>query len=284
WESKACDIMGEARAAEGMTLRHIIGPKTGHKYHPDSKVEINKRIDAIVEKGRERMPKQVRFTTFTLRYNKSSWVEIDRLEKHWERTRVDATIFDAGKVIVKTSEVRALTLTMPSGDCPLAQDKPIQVTLDGQKLEAAAAQPDRSWSAHFLKIKDGKWVRLNSRYGHVSGKRPGLQGPIDDAFMERFIIVRPTGKSKWPAVDKWVHAEMERAIKQWRSQFRGEPIVKDDIDVTQEDVESSNLAVWGDVYSNKLLAAMGGPSERFYLAGLRYTNNENDGVVGKQPN
>src|SRR5262249_26768071 len=37
-------------------------------------------------------------------------------------------------------------------------------------------------------------------------------------------------------------------------------------------------------YSNKLLAAMGGPSERFYLAGLRYTNNENDGVVGKQPN
>src|SRR5262249_30051903 len=75
-----------------------------------------------------------------------------------------------------------------------------------------------------------------------------------------------------------------RAIKQWRSQFRGEPIVKDDIDVTQEDVESSNLAVWGDVYSNKLLAAMGGPSERFYLAGLRYTNNENDGVVGKQPN
>ena len=27
---------------------NIIGPETGHKYHPDSKAEINRRIDAIL--------------------------------------------------------------------------------------------------------------------------------------------------------------------------------------------------------------------------------------------
>ena len=26
-------------------------------------------------------------------------------------------------------------------------------------------------------------------------KKPGLQGPIDDAFMDSFIMVRPTGQA-----------------------------------------------------------------------------------------
>ena len=126
--------MAKVLADEGMTLTHIIGPKTGHSYHKESKVEINKRIDAIVEKGRERTPKQVKFTTFTLRYNKSSWVEIDRVEKHWERARVEAEIKDAGTVSVKTSGVRALTLTMAAGDCPLVVGKPVKVMLDSTTL------------------------------------------------------------------------------------------------------------------------------------------------------
>ena len=39
--------------------------------------------------------------------------------------------------------------------------------------------------------------------------------------------------------------------------FRGEPIVKDDIDITHEDMKSSNLVLWGDPHSNKLLATLG---------------------------
>jgi len=131
-----------------------------------------------------------------------------------------------------------------------------------------------------LKVKDGKWAKLDVRYGNTFDKQPGLQGPIDEAFMDRFIIVRPTGKSKWPAVDKWVHAEMERAIKQWRSQFRGEPIVKDDIDVTHEDMKSSNLVLWGDPYSNKLLASLGARATEFSLGALRYPSAKN-GEGGK---
>src|SRR5947199_918407 len=113
---------------------------------------------------------------------------------------------------------------MRAGDCPMAAGMPVRVTADGQALDTAPVNKDRSWSAHFLKISGGKWANLLSRHGNTFDKKPGLQGPIDDAFMDRFIIVRPTVKSKWPAVDKWVHAEMGRAIKQWRSQIRGEPI------------------------------------------------------------
>src|SRR5207245_8099893 len=40
----------------------------------------------------------------------------------------------------------------------------------------------------------------------------------------------------------------------WRRQFRGEARVRDDSEVTDADVASSNLVLWGDAASNKVLA------------------------------
>jgi len=80
-----------------------------------------------------------------------------------------------------------------------------------------------------------------------------MQGPIDDAFMDSFIIVRPTGKSANKATSAWVQSEMDRAIRQWRSQFRGDARVKDDTTITDDDIASANLILWGDPQSNSLV-------------------------------
>jgi hypothetical protein len=88
-------------------------------------------------------------------------------------------------------------------------------------------------------------------------KLPGLQGPIDDAFLNRFIMVRPTGKPMNAAVGKWVQAEMKNALTEWHRQFRGRPIVKDDTDIKLRDT-TSNLILWGDPQSNQLLAKIAG--------------------------
>ena len=53
-------------------------------------------------------------------------------------------------------------------------------------------------------------------------KRHGLQGPIDDAFMDRFVMVRPTGEPANAKVGTWVESEMKHAVEHWRKQFRGE--------------------------------------------------------------
>ena len=82
-QKQAADMMEKALAAEGLNLTHLIGPKTAHSYHPQAKVEINRRIDSIAAKGRDPAPKHVRFTTWTLRYNQSFWVTVDGLEQHW---------------------------------------------------------------------------------------------------------------------------------------------------------------------------------------------------------
>src|SRR5205823_10151734 len=68
-QKQAADVMEMALGYEGMKLKHIIGPKTGHAYEKNAKAELNRQIDAIVDKGRDAVPKQVKFATYTLRYN-----------------------------------------------------------------------------------------------------------------------------------------------------------------------------------------------------------------------
>ncbi|MEO2006353.1 MAG: hypothetical protein ABGY41_19905, partial [Candidatus Poribacteria bacterium] len=81
---------------------------------------------------------------------------------------------------------------------------------------------------------------------------------IDDAFMDSFVFVRPTGKPMHAKTGAWVESELERAIVHWRKQFRGYARVKDDTEVTDADIASANLVLWGDPASNKLLARLVG--------------------------
>ncbi|MGE0128524.1 MAG: prolyl oligopeptidase family serine peptidase [Blastocatellales bacterium] len=252
-QKQAADVMARELKVEGIELVHIIGPKTEHKYHPDSIKEINRRVDSIVARGRDPLPRQVKITTWTLRYNKMSWVTIDALGGHWERARVDAEISDASTARVKTQNVTAVTLEMPPGLCPLDNSRRPTVILDEQKLEAPAVMSDRSWTAHFSKAGN-RWSLVETVDDGSLAKRYGLQGPIDDAFMSSFVMVRPTGKAMNEKIGAWVASEQSRAIEQWRAIFRGEARVKDDAAITDEDIARSNLVLWGDPASNKILA------------------------------
>src|SRR4029079_14001776 len=79
-------------------------------------------------------------------------------------------------------------------------------------------------------------------------------GPIDDAFMDSFVMVTPTGKRLNDKVGAWVASEQERAITMWRRFFRGDARVTKDDAVSEADLANSNLVLWGDPSSNKVLA------------------------------
>jgi dienelactone hydrolase len=253
-QKQAADKMAIALAEEGMTMTHIIGPQTAHRYHPAAKEEINRRVESILAKGREPMPLKVRFTTWTLRYNQMEWITIDALEHHWQRARVDAEIDkQAGLIRVSTTNVDALTFSMAPGFCPLDNAGHPQVILNGQQLEGPPVMSDRSWSARFRKI-GGKWTAPDSEYDHWMHKHHGLQGAIDDAFMDSFLMVRPTGKPMNEKVGAWAKGEMDHAIDHWRRQFRGDARVEDDTGISDSEIATNNLVLWGDPQSNKLLA------------------------------
>jgi dienelactone hydrolase len=252
-QKQAADFMAKAMAAEGMTMTHVIGPNTAHRYHPDAKVTINQLIDAIAERGRDPYPRKIRFTTWTLAYNRMKWVVIDGLGKHWERARLDAEIVDDHSVEVKSANVTAFTLSMGAGGCPLDNMRKPAVTIDGQRVIAPTPESDRAWKAHFVKA-GGKWSVGDAAAEAGLHKRHHLQGPVDDAFLSSFVFVRPTGTAMAPGVAGWVKSEQEHAIQEWRKQFRGEAQVRDDTGITDADIAASNLVLWGDPGSNKVLA------------------------------
>ncbi len=254
-QMQAARAMERAMKEEGLTLEHIIGAGMGHKYDDASKVAINQRIDAIAAKGRDPLPREVKFTTWTLRYNKQNWITVDGLEEHWERARVNARIVDDNLVRIDTTNVTYLTIDMPSGLCPLDATRIPRVELDGQVIAGSPVMSDRSWKSSFSKT-DGKWETYDPGKDVAGRKRPGLQGPIDDAFMDSFIFVRPTGKPLNEKVGAWANAELEHAITHWRQQFRGDAVVVNDVDVSRDQMLKSNLVLFGDPQSNQVLKQM----------------------------
>jgi hypothetical protein len=122
------------------------------------------------------------------------------------------------------------------------------VTIDGQRLETHAPG-----AVHFRKT-GAKWAIVASAEIPGFHKRHDLQGPIDDAFLDSFVFVSPTGTPLAPAAGKWAASEEERAIAEWHRQFRGDAQVRDDKDVTDADIAGSNLILWGDPASNRVLA------------------------------
>ncbi|HYV33080.1 MAG TPA: hypothetical protein VEO53_18475, partial [Candidatus Binatia bacterium] len=254
-QKQAADVMTKAMSREGLELVHIIGPKMGHSYDPGSKKEINRRIDSVVARGRNPVPPRVRFATWTLKYNRMNWVIVDGLERHWERALVDAELdLSDLSVRITTHNVWALTLSFDPGFCPLDSSRPPRVFIDSYKPQAPRVLSDRSWTASFQKV--------GSRWEPVQGpedstrlrKRHGLQGPIDDAFTDSFLMVRPTGPPLNPRVGAWTAAELAHATNHWRLQFRGDARVKDDRAVTDEEIAAYHLVLWGDPSSNLLLA------------------------------
>lgn len=259
-QKQAADIMEVALAKVKLPLVHILGPDTGHSYHPAAKLEINRRIDSIVAKGRDPLPKKLFFTTWTLRYPRMHWLTVEGLERHWEPATVQAEIRD-NIITISHANVTAITLHMEPGWCPFrGPHRPRVAFIDANApanmengIEGPPVASDRSWTAHFRK-NDKTWSSVPTLETNTLRKHPGLQGPIDDAFMDRFLMVRPTGKSLNSKIDKWVAGEMAHAIEHWRSQFRGLAPVKDDAQVKDEDIAGSNLVLWGDPRSNSILA------------------------------
>jgi dienelactone hydrolase len=249
-QKQAADLMEKYLAKEGIPMTHIIGPQTPHRYHPDSKVEIDRRLDAIAARGRDAYPRRLKFVTYTLRYNRMKWLVVDGLDKHWEKAQIDATL--AGdSVQLTTQNTAALTLDFGPGGAPVELVGKATVRIDGQTLTVTGPASDRSWTLHLSKSA-GKWA-VAAKAPEGKRKRHGLQGPIDDAFMDSFLFVVPSGT---PAGEsgRRIAAEQARAIREWRRQFRGDARVKKDTEVTAEDIRNHHLVLWGDPASNALIA------------------------------
>jgi hypothetical protein len=250
-QKQAADIMESAMKAKGLELIHLIGPKTKHSYHPETAAEIERRLASIVTKGRNRVPHHIDFVTYTLRYNHMHWVSVEGLAKHWEEARIQATLRGHG-ITVAPKNVTDFTLAFEPGWFPHGPQTEIEIQVGEQSFHAKSAS-DLSLKAAFHLIGN-EWKAGVRPVTDTPKKQPGLQGPIDDAFLDSFMFVKGSEKCAHEKVEKWVAAESQHAIEHWRKQFRGHARVKLDTEITADDIGNHNLVLWGDPTSNAVLA------------------------------
>ena len=174
-QKQAADVMERVMAELGMRLTRVIGPGTAHRYHPQSKVEIERMLDAIAERGADPYPRAVHFTTWTLAYNRMKWVTVNSLVHHWQRARIDAEMAGDSAVNVAASNVDGFSLEMGPGGCPLDVAHKVTVTIDGEKVAAATPGSDRSWRADFGKV-EGHWVEEQSGGGECPAQGARVAG------------------------------------------------------------------------------------------------------------
>ena len=229
---------------ESPGIKFFIAPNTPHVYHDDFRKLTNAIHLENLKRGRQ-TPDHIRFLTYTTRYNRSFWVTLDGLEKHYERAEVDAkrssdhTQFD----ITTKNLSRLLVREIGSGAV---------MNIDGQKVRVTGG------AEIALDKTEGNWRQADLKEASVLRKRHGLQGPIDDAFLEPFLIVRPTGTPWNAAANQQALRILKQFDERYKIAFRGHMRVKDDKDVTKEDFEKYHVVLFGDPGSNRWIGELNG--------------------------
>ncbi len=221
----------------------LVGPKTGHRFHPESKRRSNAFLDAAVERGR-RVPDRIRFVTRTTRYAHAFWVRIDGLERMYEHAEVVAER-DGATVRVTTGNVSRLVLEDAGAVAA--------VDIDGTEVRL----PPQHTATVYLGRKGGAWRAYPSEQamrGASAVKRPGLAGPIDDAFTAPFLAVAPSGRPWNQAAHRAATARLRRFQRELPKWLRGDVPIKTDREVTPHDIAGKNLILFGDPGSNALIA------------------------------
>ncbi|MEY2409357.1 MAG: hypothetical protein QOF48_2027, partial [Verrucomicrobiota bacterium] len=256
-QKQAADMMERAMKLEGLKLEHIIGPGVAHKYEPGAKKELARRFDELMEKGRDPWPSRTVLSTSTLRYNRSPRLSVEGLAKHWEPARVEADFTEPHSWGIRTTNVTRFTISSPP-ELLIASAQMLNVNLDGTSLKY---QPvPAALDIHFMRERESWKIDADPRRSMPGRreKRPQLQGPIDDAFMESFAVVPPSKPAMNGQVGAWVDRELARFTNEWRAQFRGEaPVIGGTEEAAARAASlGANLILWGDPDSNPLLAKL----------------------------
>jgi hypothetical protein len=171
-------------------------------------------------------------------------VSLDGLAQHYQRSEVDAERTNGGKTYtIATKNLTRLTLR----EIPKATG--VNIKIDGQ---AIAVKGNLTQIA--LEKIGPAWKIAKPVVG--LRKTHALQGPIDDAFLDPFLLVRPTGTPWIDTANKDALRILDHFDHMWAMDYRAHPRIKDDKDVTAEDFAKYNVVLFGDPGSNKWIAKM----------------------------
>ncbi|QDS93647.1 hypothetical protein FF011L_24200 [Roseimaritima multifibrata] len=247
----AADTMVAASKKLGLEWLHIIGPGMGHKIDPNSADIMDKQLSEWAAEAEPAIP-NVDFTTYFLRYPRCHWLTVNGLERHWSPGRVQGKV-EGGTISIDATGVTHLAIDLPADQLP-TDSEAITIRIGESGLAAPDAVAGKPYHCDLVFTPEG-WSVAGAPDQSLR-KRPGLQGPIDDAFTKPFLIVLPSRPCWHGSVERWVSAETEIAIKRWHDIMRGEARTVLDRDLDAEMIRDFNLVLFGDPHANRTLGGI----------------------------
>lgn len=236
----------------GVDAKLLIGPGMGHKFHPDSYKDFMTFHVARSNEGRPRFPgrKQIRFVTWTLKYNRCEWLTIEEMIRPYEETLAEGGVDDDGILRLTTKNIAALRI---------ARDMADRIEIDGSSFPLRSAAEGLLPDVYFEQSADG-WSLLEYDDSIAFSENPGrhkrhdLQGPIDDAFMDSFICVTGTSDPWSQQHQASADAVLDLFRREHDKWLRGRVPVIRDTELTDDHIADSNLILFGDPGSNPVIA------------------------------
>ncbi len=223
-------------------------------------------------------PKRVTFRTYSLDYGTAFWVRIDSFTEWGRPALVDCAIAQDGRSLrVSAENVSELSIDCASAPFSVPADR-LAVVVNGVTMPAR---------------NEGGNLRLELERAAAAAadwpppKRKGLCGPVEKVLDSRFLVVVGTaGPSREAEASRQA---AETWMTDWQSFAGSEPRCKRDREVTQTDIATANLVLFGTPATNTVLARMADRlpfkiGDHSYTVGGRTYSGESLGLAMCYPN
>ena len=251
-QKQAADRVMAKTNTLGIEIPYIIGKNMGHKIDAESAKIIDETLTKWARHPAKSPRTKIDFTTYTLRYNKIGWLTVTGLQSHWQPSRIKGQIMEDSSLSITTHGITGFEVDFRESAWP-ETDQRVKAQIDGQVFHLDDWSEEPGVQCEFTKKETWEIVE---QIAPELRKRPGLQGPIDDAFCDKFLFVAPSRPAQHGTTQRWINKEFNYAKDRWSRLMRGDVNVVLDKELTEEQIKSNHLICFGDFYSNEYLRSI----------------------------
>jgi hypothetical protein len=193
---------------------------------------------------RQQRPREVHVISGDYRAARQHWLEITRFEQYPQLARLRATVEDDA-IAIACENVLAFAIDVR--DLP-ASVSTLSLRIDGVTL-ALGERAKLGHRVHLVK-REGSW-RAGFPEEPVLAKRPGVSGPITDAYFGRMVHVYGSARPEHTAELKKLAEKGARGWPLWL--WTVEQEVLKDSEVTPEIARDAHLVLYGTPGDNSVL-------------------------------
>jgi len=195
-------------------------------------------------------PKRIGHKTYSLEYGTAFWATIEEFFEWGKPATMDVEAYPDGDgpdgvdLRVDSQNVGVMSIDLAGSPLPIKES--YRIKIGAGDCRAFAHEGRLRFDLGNALRHDG--IRPLTR---PDWKKKGMCGPCEEVFDTSFIVV--AGTTGGDETDAELAAKVQRFSKEWDQFADGRPRVKLDTEITEDDIRTSNLVLFGTPETNEIL-------------------------------